>query len=84
MKAGDVVVITTHQGLENRYGCLGVLRGSCRPDAWDLFTKEPSEQGYLSTYHVSQFEVIDEDMEPIEEPVVPIEAVREIQRRSLS
>ena len=81
MKAGDVVVICTNVGLENRYGWLGVVRGCPAPGTWDVFTKEPTESGYLSTYQEKDLEVIDE-MEPIEEPEVPLAAIREIKRVS--
>jgi hypothetical protein len=80
MKAGDVVVITTPIGLENRYGWLG---GSSRVmAAQELGT--PTNLPSLGTCPCTRkdLEVIDE-MEPIQELRVPMGAIIEIKRRSL-
>ena len=59
---GNVVVITTSNGLEDRTGWLGIVISRAYmlyPGMWDLLIKEYTEDGHLVTYHDSGFEVID-------------------------
>jgi hypothetical protein len=65
IRRGDVVVIHTGVGLENRYGWIGVADYTL-PKVGVLISKET--QGYIAEYPAEVLEVIDHDESLLEEP----------------
>ena len=70
---GDIVVITSIDGLENRYGWLGIVIGPAYKanDRWDILIAEPDTNGWVVTYHQDNIEVIDHMDDKIIFPEIP-------------
>ena len=83
IKPGDVVVITSPIGLEDRTGWLGIVLHTTSlfyDGRWDLLIAEPTGQGFIATYHEDQFEVIDQECYVVLPKVNP-EVVKVIKNR---
>lgn len=67
VKVGDLVVILSTDGVENRYGWLGIVRKDLSNDRYDIQVKTIHENGYLATYSRNDIEVIDHDEDLLKE-----------------
>lgn len=80
---GDVVVIHSTDGVENRYGCLGIVSGPASilmDGRYDLLVEDPSEQGFISTYHQDHLEVIDHVEGEPKLPKIPAAVITEFKK----
>lgn len=83
IRKGDVVVIHSTDGVEDRYGWVGIVLGQAYiilDGRYDLLVKEPTEQGYLATYHQDNLEVIDHIEGEPQIPKLPTAVIKEFKR----
>lgn len=80
-KVGDLVVITSTDGVENRQGWLGIVKEKLPCNRYDLLVKNKNENGYLTTYHRDHFEIIDHDKDLLKEEEEELRAAKAGVRR---